>query len=134
MSVSAVIAGLNTRLGTIAGLTVLANPPESINEFPSSIAYHLRTETWNSASGGYSLHTIRVEVYEARQVLPQAVDRAKAWPDSVRTAVKADETLAGQATAILWPMRCESTPLRYGGQDNVYFGVRFEITYKVNEQ
>lgn len=131
MSVANVITGINTQLDTISGLVVLSDPPESINQFPSSIAYHYRTETYNAAFGGYSLHTIRVEIYEARQVLPQAVNRAKAWPDSVRTAIKADESLGGAATGVIWPMRCESMPLRYG--ETVYFGVRFEITYKVNE-
>lgn len=132
MSVQAAIAGLNNVVAGISGLVrVYADPPESISEFPSAITYMREGETYDTAAGGYSLHMLVIDIYLARQILPEAINAAKAWPDRVRSALKADPTLGSTVSHVVWPMRYQALPLPYN--DLVHFGVRFLVQVKVNE-
>lgn len=134
MSLSTVIANLNTLLGTISGIQrVYSDPPESISEFPAAMSYIKSGEmTLMSAGLARSLHTLAVDIYHARQVLPQAVNEAKVWPGLLLAALAADQTLGGSVATINWPIRYTAGALRYGGQ-HVYYGVRFEIQVKMME-
>lgn len=132
MSLSSAIGGVRTMLGNVSGLTrVYTDPPESISEFPAAIVYSREGEYHGSAAGGHSLHTIIIEIYHARQHLPQAVDEAKQWPGKIYTAVAADITLGGTVSHVVYPLRYRSMPLRYN--ESTHFGVRFELTAKINE-
>ena len=138
MSLSTAIDGLRTRLATMTGLVrTYPDPPESINEFPSLIVYSKDGVMYYTASGGYSLHTLVAEVYLARQYLPEVVDSAKPWPDRAFAALKADQTLGGAVSHVVWDttggvgLRYQTLPLQYNQQ--LCFGVRFTITVKVNE-
>lgn len=138
MSLDTAIDGLRIRLGTMTGLArVYPDPPESINEFPSLIVYSRDGIMYYTASGGYSLHTLVAEVYLARQYLPEVVDAAKPWPDRAFAALKADQTLGGAVSHVVWDtqggtgLRYQTMPLQYNQQ--MCFGVRFTITVKVNE-
>ena len=131
MSLEAAIDGLRTAVATMADLTrAYTDPPESMSEFPAVIVYS-RSGKMEALSAGLnkSLHTIVVEVHESRQVLPDAVDRAKRWPDRLMAALRADETLGGSVTAIVWPVTYRSAPLVYGNE--THFGVQFLVTVKV---
>ena len=132
MSLDAAIDGLRTAGTGLTGMKrAYADPPESISEFPSAIVYVTGGQLSASAAGGVSLHTLAVEIYHARQVLPQAVDAAKVWPDLMFAALKADMTLGGAVSHINWPVTYKALPLRYG--DQIYYGMRFEVTVKINE-
>lgn len=132
MSVQAAINGLNAVIATITGLKrVYADPPEAISEFPSALTYIGSGEMYAAASGGHSLHTLVVEIYHGRQIMAQAVNEAKVWPDRVYAALKADEKLGGAVSHIGWPLRYRALPLNYN--DLVHFGIRFEVVVKVNE-
>ena len=134
MSVANAINGLNTIMRTVSGLKVYADPPESINQFPSCITYVQSGTMEDNASGGTSLHTLICEIYVARQLLPQAVDGAKVWPDTVFALFKAaDVTWSGAIAHIVWPMRYRAGPMQYGGSDSLLYGVQFTIQAKVKE-
>lgn len=132
MSVQAAITNLNQLVAGLSGLVrVYSDPPESISEFPAALTYIGQGEMTATAAGGYSLHTLIVEIYHARQVLAQAVNEAKVWPDRLYAALKADETLGGAVSHVVWPIRYQALPLPYN--DLIHFGVRFTIQVKVNE-
>lgn len=132
MSLDTAIDGLRTTLSAMAGLKrTYADPPESINEFPALIVYVQRGEMHFSAAGGHSLHTLIAEVYHARQVLPEAADAAKVWPDLAYAILKADQTLGGAVSHIVGPLTYQMLPLQYNAL--IHFGVRFTVTVKVNE-
>jgi hypothetical protein len=127
------ITALETTLATITALKrVYADPPESINEFPAATVYVRRGEmTVVSAGLAKNLHTLVVDIYHARQELPQAVNESKQWPGAVLAKLASDFSLNGTVDAIVWPVRYEARPLQYGNL--VHYGVRFEITVKMME-
>ena len=130
MSLQTIITNTRTMLGTVSGLVrIYADPPESINEFPSAIVWASRGEL-HSASDGFArnFHTIMIQVYHNRQVLPEAIDAAKVWPGLVHTAITADPTLGGAVMHVTYPIRYSCQPLRYG--DREHYGVSFEMTVK----
>ncbi len=132
MSLDAAIDGLRGKVSALSGLSkAYTDPPESINEFPSAIVYPASGEMTATAAGGISVHTLVVEIYHSRQVLPEAVDASKVWPDLMYAALKADQSLGGAVSHIVWPMLYRVGPLRYNEQ--THFGVRFEVKVKVNE-
>lgn len=138
MSLDTAIDGLRTALSAMTGLKrTYDDPPESISDFPSLIVYSKSGTMLYTASGGYSLHALVAEVYLSRQVLPEAIDAAKVWPDRVYAILKADQTLGGAVSHVVWDtqtglgLRYQMLPLQYN--QNLHFGVRFEITVKVNE-
>lgn len=138
MSLDAAIDGLRTRLATMTGLTrTYADPPESISEFPSLIVYGTGGVMYYTASGGYSLHRLVADIYLARQYLPETVDAAKPWPDRAFAVLKADQTLVGAVSHIVWDttggqgLNYRFLPLQYN--TTTLFGVRIEVTVKVNE-
>ena len=74
MSLDTTIDALRTVIDTIDGLHVYPDPPESINQFPSAIVYSRSgTLQFGSATLTRNYHTLAVDIYHARQVLPQAV-------------------------------------------------------------
>lgn len=135
MSVQAAINGLNAIMQCVSGLRVYTDPPESINQFPACITYVQSGTMEDSARGGMSLHTLACEIYVARQLLPQAVDAAKTWPDTVFGKLRtADTTWNGAIAHVVWPMRYRAGPMQYGPtQDGLHYGVKFEIQVKVLE-
>lgn len=137
MSLANAINGLNTVMKTITQLVrVYDDPPESINEFPSCITYSREGTMEDNAAGGRSFHTLVADIYIARTVLPQAIDDAKAWPDLVFAAIRADNTFGGAISHIVWDnglFRYRTGPMRYGGSDALLYGVQFTMTVKINE-
>ena len=103
MGLEAAIDGLRTAASGMAGLArTYDDPPESLSEFPACVVYARSGEmTAVSAGFGKDLHTLVVEVYESREMLAEAVDRAKVWPDRLKAAIVADETLGGSVEAVV---------------------------------
>ena len=130
MSLEAEIAKLRTHLGNLAGLRrVYDDPPESMSEFPCGIAFALRGNYEFNAAGGRSLHTLIAEIHLARQVLPQAVDAAKVWPDLLYQELKGADDMH-----VVWPFSYQAAALQYGANaSEVHYGIRFEVQVKVNE-
>lgn len=143
MTVQAAIKGLNSIMRTIPGLRVYDDPPESINQFPACITYYRGSVMEFNAAGGTSFHTLFAEIYVSRQLLPQAVDAAKVWPDTLYQAIKsAGETWDGAISHVVSAngdtgrssnIEISAGPLRYGGPDQIYYGVQLIVRVKVNE-
>jgi hypothetical protein len=132
MSLDAAIDGLRAAVATMTGLTrVYTDPPESLNEFPCAFVVADSGEMSDSGAGGYSLHTLAVEVFHSRTVIAQAVDGAKVWPDRMFAALRADPRLGGSVSHVRWPMTWQAGALTYNGI--THYGMRFRITVKVNE-
>jgi len=132
MSLATTITALRTVIDTIPNLRVYADPPESINEFPSAIVYSLDgVYQLGSADHNRTYHTLIVDIYHARQMLPQAIDSAKAWPDLVYGVIR-DALTAGTLDVVATGGRAEinyrTMSLPYG--EIVHFGVRFTIRLK----
>lgn len=128
MSVSALVSTIATATGNLTGIKrVYADPPDSMNQFPCAIVYAARGELGKRAGrgvAGNSDHVIAVEIHHARQVLPQAVQASRAWPDEMLA-----QLLALAATLdIQYPVTYQAQALRYG--DEMHYGIRFEITVR----
>jgi hypothetical protein len=72
-----------------------------------------------------------VDVLSSRQNLPQSVSESKAWPDALMAGLRADETLGGAVSAIVWPVLYEATAIQYNSL--THYGIRFEVTVKIME-
>lgn len=132
MSLAATITALRTVIDTIPNLRVYTDPPESINEFPSAIVYSNEgVYGIGSADLSRSYHMLIVDIYHARQMLPQAIDSAKVWPDLVYGVVR-DAMTAGTLYVVAVSGRAEinyrTTSLPYN--DMLHFGVQFTIRLK----
>lgn len=127
MTVATVIAAAVTHVDNVAGiLRVYSDPPDSLNEFPCAVVYARDGRMGERMGKGVCDHrdtVIIVEVYHARQVLPQAVNASKAWPDLLMA-----ELLTSSTLNILYPINWRAGPLQYN--DNTHFGIRFEITVR----
>lgn len=130
MNLDGAIDGLRTALSTMTGLKrTYTDPPSSINEFPAMIVYPNLGEMSYEARGDLAFHDIVVDIYHARQYLPETVDAAKVWPDRVYAKLKADQTLAGAVAHVVWPIQYRFLPMQYN--DQLHFGVRFTVKVKV---
>lgn len=114
-------------IATVPGLKrVYTDPPESISEFPCAVVYLKSGEMTENAP---CFHDFVADIYHARQVLPQAVNEAKVWPDRVLYALKANFRLNGSIEHIVYPIRYESAALQYN--DMTHYGVRFRVRVKI---
>lgn len=131
MSLETAITGLRDALANLEDLErMYDDPPEGLSDFPAAMVYSRSGElTGISAGLSRNLHTLIVDIYESREVLPSAIHSAKRWPDRVMAALRADEQLGGAVSAIVWPVRYRSGPMAYGRA--THYGVRFEVTVKV---
>lgn len=131
MSLEGAVDGLREALAGLTGLgRAYEDPPEGLNDFPALMVYSRSGElTGISAGLSRNLHTLIVDIYESREVLPAAIHRSKRWPDLVMATLRLDETLGGSTSAIVWPVRYRSGPMTYGKA--THYGVRFEVTVKV---
>ena len=128
MSLDTTIDTLRAHVANLTGIArVYEDPPESLSEYPCAIVYVLRGTYEANAAGGRSFHTLVVEVHHSRQVLPEAMDAAKVWPDRMFAELKAATDLH-----IVWPFAYLAGGLQYGNE--THYGVRFEIQAKVNEE
>ncbi|MBK8772594.1 MAG: hypothetical protein IPM06_19515 [Rhizobiales bacterium] len=126
MSLDATIDKIRVHVAGLTGLArVYSDPPDSMQEFPCAIVIANRGAYELSAAGGRAFHVIVVEIHSARQVLPQAVDEAKVWPDRMYTKLAAatDLDINGQITY-------RAGGIQYG--NDVHYAVRFEVPCKVN--
>ncbi len=133
MSLTAAITALATVAGGVSGVVrAYSDPPESISEFPAALVY-VDSGTLEGVSSGLSrnLHTIRIDILSSRQQLPQAVSEARVWPDSVLFRLRADETLGGAISGIVWPVRYTALALQYNNL--THYGLRFEVPVKIME-
>lgn len=135
MSLPTIVANLR---GVVAGLADMRraydDPPESINETPAAVIYVLRGELREVSHGfDQNTHTVAVEIYLSKTLLPQAVNQAKVWPERFLAALKADPDLDGSIAHIVWPITYRAGPIEYGTINGVahrYYGVRFEVTVR----
>jgi len=129
-----VITALGAKLGAMSGLTRwYSDPPEALAEFPCGLAFASAGD-FTIQGGGWSIgrHTITVNIYHSRQVLPAAIDGAKVWPYRVLAALAADMHLNSKVEAIdVRPLAYRFGPLQYGSE--IHYGVSFDLTVKVND-
>ena len=130
MTIATAVAGLNTALDTIAGLTVHSDPPEFLTAFPCSLCY-LESGEMSVVSGGLdsSLHVLNVDIVLGENDLPTVVNGAKSWPEAVLAILKADPTLGGTISHIVYPVRYQVGSLEYGVSE--HYGVHFRVTIKM---
>lgn len=126
MSIDANIATLVAAVGGVAGVKrAHANPPESFSQFPAAIVYVV-DGSFGEPTGRTicEAHTVTyvVELYTARQVLPQAIAAARKWPEPVIAALRAT------ALNIRYPLNWTMGPLPYSAE--TLFGLRFRISIK----
>ena len=127
MSLETIIDTLRTHVENLTGLErVYDDPPEAMNEFPCAIVYAFRGTYEPNAAGGRSFHTLVTEIHQSRQVLPEAMDAAKVWPDRFYAELKGATDLH-----IVGPWTYIATGLQYATE--MHYGVRFETQVKVNE-
>lgn len=133
MALEAAIDGLRTDLSAMTGLSrTYDDPPESISQFPSLIVYARQGEIHQTSAGmGYSLHTLIAEIVMSRQYMPQVIDAAKVWPDRAFAILRADQTLNGSVSHIVWPFRYRIVPVRYN--DIIHLVCQIEVQVKINE-
>lgn len=125
------VGAVGTALAGMSGLVRwYDDPPEALNEFPCGMTFVSSGEI-TAVSDGFDrgLHTIRIGVYLARTVLPEAVDAAKVWPYRIHNALKADQTLGGTVKAVVWPLRYRCGPMVYGSE--THFGVAADVVVKI---
>lgn len=127
MTVASVVAAAVTHVDNVAGiLRVYSDPPDSVNDFPCALVYARDGRMGERVGKGVCDHrdtVIIIEVYHARQVLPQAVNASKVWPDLLMA-----ELLPSSTLNIQYPITWRMGPLRYN--DDTYFGVHFEVTVR----
>lgn len=133
MTLVAAVNAMVVAVRTLDGLKKMYdNPPESLSEFPCGIAY-IKGGEYVAGPVSHGNHIIIVDIYESRSILPQSVDRAKEWPDKMRTLLRDNLTLTGTASHVGNQSRFfsyEAMAMQYN--DMLYYGVRFQIPVKVN--
>jgi hypothetical protein len=126
MSLDTVIDNLRTHMANLTGLArVYTDPPDSMQEFPCAIVNAARGSYELNAAGGRAFHTVVVDIHHNRQILPQAVDEAKVWPDRVYA-----ELAAATDLYINGPITYRAGGMQYNNE--THYGVRFEVPCKVN--
>ncbi len=119
-----------------AGMTgmqrVYSDPPEAMTEFPCGIVYVQSGEMNVVAGRAINIHNIILEIHHSRQILPEAIDAAKVWPERVQyelyTEMLADQ-FGSYVAAISWPVTYDALALGYGGE--THYGLRFRIPTKI---
>lgn len=133
MALSDVIDQYVTAFGGMTGMQrVYADPPEALAEFPCALVYVASGELTVGGHGAQAIHVINLEIHHSRQILPEAVDAAKVWPERVvkelHTEMLADR-FGGYVAAVVWPVTYEALALQYNNE--VHYGLRFRIPTKV---
>lgn len=107
------------------------DPPESISQFPSGMAFATSGELSAVSAGlSKSLHVLTLQVHHARTVSQDAINAAKVWPDRVLAVLAANPSVNGAADAVVWPIRYQALPLQYANE--LHYGVQFTVTFKVH--
>jgi hypothetical protein len=106
-------------------------PPESINQFPFSLAY-LRSGEATFVHVGWRQYKwlIHLELHFTRQVLPLDIRAAMPYADLLIAALEDDQKLNGTVAEIMQPIVVTFGYLAYGNVDNAHLGFRFEIRVK----
>jgi hypothetical protein len=109
-------------------------PPETINQFPFSLAYLRTSETIFEAGWRKDKLTIFWEIYLARQILPNTINQAMPYYGLALAALQDDPTLNGTVSTIIAtdaaPLTSTFGWLEYGSIDNKLLGWRFAVTVK----
>ena len=133
MALASVIDEYVAAFGAMTGITkCYSDPPEAMTEFPCAIVYVSSGEMSVGGHGAESFHVINLEIHHSRQVLQDAVDSAKVWPERVlytlHTNMVADQ-FGGYVAAIRYPLTYEALALTYAAE--VHYGMRFRIDTKL---
>ncbi len=126
MSLATTISLLAAHIDNLPALRVHTAAPDTLSDLPAAIIYPYEGTMEANAAGGRSFHKLVVEIHHSRQVLPQAITEAQVWPDLVYAELKAATDLH-----IIWPFTYKAAGFAYGNE--THYGVRFEVTVKVNE-
>jgi len=130
MALSDVIDQYVTAFGAMTDMTrCYADPPEAMKEFPCAIVYATSGDMTVGGGMAVSIHVINLEIHHSRQILPDAIDDAKVWPDRVLSALYGGGTFGGYVAAVVWPVTYEALALGYSGE--THYGMRFRIPTKV---
>ena len=118
--------------GTTTVTAAPNDPKEAIAEFPFVVSYPakgtLELETYGP---GKDKHIIYTELHLSRNVLNEAVAKAKLYLEDFAAKIKADTTLSGASDTIVWPIPYTFGSLDWAGENHL--GFRFEITVKIRK-
>lgn len=104
------------------------DPPEALTEFPCALAFAGSGSQEVVSDGlGKSLHTVIVEIHHSRQIVQEAIDAAKVWPDRLLQGLYRAQRRGD--LQIVWPVQYEALPLPYNQE--THYGMRFRVTLKV---
>ncbi|MBT7070744.1 MAG: hypothetical protein HN975_07640 [Anaerolineae bacterium] len=97
MTLQAAVEQVQDLMGAVSGVKSAPDyPPENINEYPFVVAYMGGGEiVFDTPSAYKGLHTIIIELHIARKDLPNDIEIAAPYVDSIPAALMADATLAG---------------------------------------
>lgn len=126
MTIQAVIAAVQTKIGALSGIkNAPAYAPEQIGEFPFSVAYAGRG-SFEFGAGGVmkGLISIIVEIHTQRLDLPRDLAEVMVYGDLVGNKLLSDPTLGGTCSTFE-KIDFDFVPMGYGGADTI--GFRFVI-------
>lgn len=104
--------------------------PESVNQYPFGIAYYEAGETTLMGGWRKGLHTLAVNIFVARQLLPASLRQAMPFYERFMAAIEADPTLGGTVSTVVSPVKHSFGWIAYGGENNKLLGWRFQVTVK----
>lgn len=111
---------------------VYADPPEAMTEFPCAIVYVQSGELNVTAGRAINIHNIILEIHHSRQILPEAIDAAKVWPERVQKELHTEmlsDQFGGYVAAVVWPVTYDALALGYATE--THYGMRFRIPTKI---
>jgi hypothetical protein len=133
MALTDVIDQYVTAFGAMTGLQkCYSDPPEAMTEFPCAIVYVTSGEMSVGSQGAVSFHMVNLEIHHSRQILPDAVDAAKVWPERVLHAIHTNmvaDRFGGEVSAIRYPLTYDALALMYANE--THYGMRFRIDTKI---
>lgn len=132
------IAAIQDIVGAISGVVEAPDyPPESVNQFPIALCYPLRFDA-QGAGGGLvkGLHTVRIDLLCARQLLPKDIAKAAPYGRLIYRALWNNPNLSNAVDTIN-AVRGEFGPIYWGGSrppsPPTGLGWSIEVDFKIQE-
>uniref|UniRef100_A0A6M3M434 Tail protein n=1 Tax=viral metagenome TaxID=1070528 RepID=A0A6M3M434_9ZZZZ len=125
------ISYLQNLIGALTGIeAALDNPPEGTLALPCSICY-VSDGTWEISSPGTQkgLLNLRLEIHFARGVLPEAVEQAMAYNQSIPNEILSNPTLGDNVNTVTGPINFRFGNLEWAGEDHI--GYEYTVPIKM---
>lgn len=131
------VAAKNAFVSLLSGLTgvqnAFTNPPDSLNFFPTAIAFFREYNYQSERKGGYyytGRHLLVGQIHVARKNLPEDIALLEVYPDLLRTALAADPTLGGTVRKVTNEFRARLIFGEFDSQKTLY--IEFEVVVDID--